>query len=416
MASQPSSSTPAGGGDSGHAAKTSSANWAPETLSVHAGLRDLQFHPVTVPIYQCSTFAFEDVDHGARLFAGEGKGYIYSRMGNPTVEALEAALAALEGGAAGFACGSGMAAISTTFMAMLSRGDHIVLSDAVYGPTLTLLQSVLSRFGVECTAVDSTDIGEVERAIRPNTRMLYIETPGNPTLAITDLAAVGELARARQCAFVVDNTFCSPILQQPFRFGADVVIHSLTKFLNGHGDVVGGAVVVREPAQKTPFRKVLNQLGGVLPPNDSFLVHRGIKTLALRMERHCTNAMKIAAWLEGHPKIAWVRYPGLESHPQYEIGRRQMKGPGGLMAFELKGGLAAGRHVMNSVSLCTLAVSLGGVESLIQHPATMTHASMGADARKHAKISDGLVRLSVGIEDADDLIADLDQALAKAPS
>jgi methionine-gamma-lyase len=249
--------------------------------------------------------------------------------------------------------------------------------------------------------------------MRPNTKVVYVETPGNPTLVITDLEAVSRLAHAHGALVVVDNTFMSPILQQPFRWGVDVVVHSLTKFLNGHADVVGGVIIVKNEEHYAQFRKMLNHLGGVLPPFESFLVHRGIKTLALRMQRHCENASRVAEFLEGRPDVDWVRFPGLRSHPQYEIGLKQMSGPGGMISFELKGGLEAGRKMMNSVKLCGLAVSLGGVETLIQHPASMTHASMGREAREQAHITDGLVRLSVGIENVDDILADLDQALGR---
>jgi methionine-gamma-lyase len=381
------------------------------TLAVHAGVRRNEHLAVVPPIYQTSTFAFESAEQGAAVFAGERRGYIYSRMGNPTVDALERSVAVLEGGYAGLACGSGMAAIHTTLAVLLRAGDHLVCSEAVYGPTCTLIETVLSRFGIESTMVDTSNVAEIEKAMRPNTKVVYVETPGNPTLVICDLQAVCRMAHERGAQVVVDNTFMTPILQQPFRWGADVVVHSLTKFLNGHADVVGGMIVVKDESQYSAFRKTLNQLGGVLPPFESFLVHRGIKTLSLRMQRHCENALKIAAYLEQHPAVDWVRYPGLKSHPQHGIARRQMAGAGGMISFSLNGGLETGRRMMNAVKLCGLAVSLGGVETLIQHPASMTHASMGVDARRRANISDGLVRLSVGIENVDDIIADLDKAL-----
>jgi methionine-gamma-lyase len=262
--------------------------------------------------------------------------------------------------------------------------------------------------------VDSSDPANVAKAWRPNTRVVFIETPGNPTLVVSDIAAIAEVAHAHGAKLVVDNTFMSPILQRPLELGADLVVHSLTKFMNGHADVVGGVIVTRDEETCRSLRTLLNHLGGVLSPMESFLVHRGIRTLALRMERHCLNGMTVAQFLEGHPHVAWVRYPGLESHPQHGVAKRQMSGFGGLISFEVEGGLEAGKAVMNSVELFTLAVSLGGVESLIQHPASMTHASMGAEARCRANITDGLVRVSVGIEAAEDLVADLDQALARA--
>jgi methionine-gamma-lyase len=385
-----------------------------ETAAVHGGVYDAKFHPVTPPIYQTSTFAFESVAHGAGLFAGSGQGYIYSRMGNPTVEALENVVAELEHGHKSLACGSGMAAVHTVFATMLQKGDHLVCADTVYGPTCTLVEKILPRWGVEADIVDTADLEVVKKAIKPNTKVIYLETPGNPTLVISDIAAISKIAHEHGVQVVVDNTFMSPILQKPFALGADVVLHSLTKFLNGHADVVGGIIVVKNEEQYKVFRGMLNHLGGVLPPFESFLVHRGVKTLALRMERHCENATKIAEWIAKHPAVDWVRFPGLTSHPQYELGKKQMAGPGGLISFELKGGLEAGKILMNSLKLWGLAVSLGGVESLVQHPASMTHASMGPEARARAHITDGLVRLSVGIENPDELIADLEQGLKQA--
>lgn len=391
-------------------------DWSPETLAVHAGMDECEFRPAVPPIYQTSTFGFASAEHGAALFAGQGRGYIYTRMGNPTVEAVEKSVAALEGGCAGLACSSGMAAIHTALATLLRQGEHVVCSEAVYGPTCTLIGSIMSEFGIESTMVDTSDLEAVKQALRPNTKVVFVETPCNPTLVIADLEAVSKLAHEHGALVVVDNTFMSPILQQPFRWGTDVVIHSLTKFLNGHADVVGGMIVVKEEALYARMRRALNHYGGVLPPLESFLVHRGIKTLALRMKKHCENAQKIAEALQAHPQVDWVLYPGLKSHPQYALGQKQMSGPGGIISLGLKGGLEAGRRMMNAVELCLLAVSLGGVETLIQHPASMTHASMGAEARRQAHIEDGLVRISVGVENADDIIADLQQALAAAHS
>lgn len=386
--------------------------YSPETQVVHLGVEMGEHMAVTTPIFQTSTFAFQSAEHGAALFAGQGKGYIYSRMGNPTVQALEKAVAGLEGGFGGLACGSGMAAVHTALATLLQQGDHLICSDAVYGPTCTLVETYLKRYGIESSVVDTSDLDAVEAAFRPNTKVVYIETPGNPTLVVSDLEAISRLAHRRNAMVVVDNTFMSPILQQPLRLGADVVVHSLTKFLNGHADVVGGMIVAQTESQYLAFRKVLNHLGGVLPPFESFLVLRGLRTLALRMSRHCQSAARIAEWLEAHPAVEWVRFPGLPSHPQHKLARKQMSGPGAVISFELKGGVEAGRRLMNAVRLCTLAVSLGGVETLIQHPASMTHASMGREARERAHVTDGLVRISVGIENPDDLIADLESALA----
>jgi methionine-gamma-lyase len=384
-----------------------------DSKCVHAGIEDYEHGPVIPPIYQTSTFKFESTQQGAALFKGEKEGYIYTRMSNPTVNAMEKAVAELEGGYRALGTASGMAAISTTLFTLLNAGDHIVFSEAVYGPTATLIVNILSRFGIESTPVDGTDPKNIQKALKPNTKVVYVETPGNPTLAITDLEEAGKIAHGHGALFVVDNTFMSPALQKPFEFGADVVVHSMTKFLNGHADVVAGIIVVKNKDDYKKFRSVLNQLGGVIDPFNAFLVHRGLKTLDIRMKKLSDNAMKIAEFLESHPKVKWVRYPGLKSHPQYEIALKQQKAPGGMISFELEGGFSAGETVMNSVKLCTLAVSLGGVETLIQHPASMTHLSMGQKAREEAGITEGLVRLSVGIENPDDLIDDLRQALDK---
>jgi len=382
-----------------------------ETKCVHSGINEYEFGPVVPPIYQTSTFKFESVQHGASLFAGEQKGYIYTRMLNPTVQAMEDAIAALEGGYKALGCGSGMAAIHTVFASLTQAGDHVVCSTAVYGPTTTLLNTIMKRYGVETTFVDTTKLDGVQKAIKPNTKVVYVETPGNPTLCISDIAEISKIAHQHKAQVVVDNTFMSPALQNPIALGADVVLHSLTKFLNGHADVVGGIVVVKDEETYKHFRKTLNQLGGVIDPFNSFLVHRGLKTLAIRMERHCENAQKIAEWLEKHSLIKSIRYPGLKSHPHYEIGLKQHKGHGGMITIELDGGMEAGKIMMNSVKLFQLAVSLGGVESLIEHPASMTHFSMGKEARLAGGITDGLVRISVGIENVNDLIEDLESSL-----
>jgi len=384
-----------------------------QTKCVHSGIDDYEYGSVVPPIYQTSTFKFKSAQHGASLFAGEEKGYIYTRMLNPTIEAMENAIAELEGGHKALGCGSGMAAVHTIFASLTKSGDHVVCSSAVYGPTTTLLNTIMKKYGVETAFIDSTNLDELKKAIKPNTKVVYVETPGNPTLCISDLEEISKIAHKFNSVVVVDNTFMSPALQNPIALGADIVMHSLTKFLNGHADVVGGIIVVKDEETYQHFRKTLNQLGGVIDPFNAFLVHRGLKTLAIRMERHCENAQQIAEWLEHHPLIKWIKYPGLKSHPHYHIGLKQHKGHGGMITFELEGGIEAGKILMNSMKLCQLAVSLGGVESLIQHPASMTHFSMGKEARLAAGITDGLVRLSVGIESGDDLIADLEQALNK---
>jgi methionine-gamma-lyase len=384
-----------------------------QTKCVHSGIDEYEYGAVVPPIYQTSTFKFKSAEHGASLFAGEEKGYIYTRMANPTIEAMENAIAELEGGYKALGCGSGMAAIHTAFASLLSTGDHVVSSAAVYGPTTTLLNTVMKKFGVETTFVDTSKTEDVLNAIKPNTKVVYVETPGNPTLCISDLEEISKIAHQHNAVVVVDNTFMSPALQNPLKLGVDVVLHSLTKFLNGHADVVGGVLVVKDEETYNNFRKTLNQIGGVIDPFNSFLVHRGLKTLALRMEKHSSNAQIIAEWLEKHPLVKEIRFPGLKSHPNYELGLKQHKDVGGMIKFEVEGGIEAGRILMNSVKLCQLAVSLGGVESLIQHPASMTHFSMGKEARLAGGITDGLVRLSVGIENHNDIIADLKQALDK---
>lgn len=384
-----------------------------DSKCVHAGTSEYEFGPVVPPIYQTSTFKFKSAEHGASLFKGEAEGYIYTRMKNPTIVAMEKAIAELEGGHKALGCASGMAAISTVFIALLQSGDHVVCSISVYGPTMTVLQTVFNKFNIESTFVDTDITEEIERAVKPNTKIIYIETPANPVISITDLDAAANIAHRNNALLVVDNTFMSPALQQPFKFGTDIVLHSMTKFLNGHADVVAGIIVVKDEEMYSKMRKVLNQLGGVIDPFNSFLVHRGLKTLAIRMQRHCENAQHIAEYLEKHPKVKWVRFPGLKSHPNFEVGLKQHYGSGGMISFELKGGFKAGETVMNSVKLCLLAVSLGGVETLIQHPASMTHLTMGEEARKAAGITEGLVRLSVGIENVKDIIDDLEQALVK---
>jgi methionine-gamma-lyase len=392
---------------------------APDTLCVHAGVGENEHRAVVPPIYQTSTFKFDSVEQGASLFAGgadRGEGHIYTRLGNPTVQALERALAELEGGFMGLACASGMAAIHTTFAAFLKAGDHVVCSESVYGPVTSLLNGLFARLGVQTTFVDSSDLAALKAAIRPGTAIVHIETPGNPTLVVTDLAAAAKLAHAVGARLTVDNTFMTPLLQRPLELGADVVMHSLTKFLNGHADVVGGVIVPKTEADWKLLRPTLNLAGGTLAPHDAFLVHRGLKTLALRMARHCASAQTIAEFLEKHPAVDWVRFPGLASDPGYALSQKQTSGPGGVLSFELRGGLEAGRALMEGVELAALAVSLGGVETLIQHPASMTHAGMKPELRRQAGITDGLVRLSVGIEDCSEILADLEQALAKLPA
>lgn len=386
------------------------------TAAAHAGGIDKSTGAVMPPIYQTSTFAFENAAQGAARFAGEADGYIYSRMGNPTTRALEDSVAQLENGYGALATSTGMAAVATVFTTFLGQGLHVASTDSVYGPSRAILEKDLARFGVEASFVDTADPRKLEEAMRPTTRLVYIETPANPTIKLTDIAACAEIAHRHDALLVVDNTFMSPYLQQPFEMGADIVLHSMTKFLNGHSDVVAGIVVARTPELYRRLYKSLIYFGGTMDPHQAYLVLRGIKTLPLRVDRAQQNATRLAAYLEEHEKVAWVRYPGLESHPQYELAQRQMRGPGALISFEVEGGIDAGRQLLDSVRVPVLAVSLGGVESLIQHPASMTHAGVAPAARLAAGITDGLVRLSVGCEDYEDLRDDLEQALAAIPA
>jgi methionine-gamma-lyase len=384
------------------------------TKAVHAGgLGKRIFGEVSVPIFQSSTFAFPNADEGAARFAGESPGFIYTRMGNPTIKALEDSITVLEGGFAGMATASGMAAITTTFLALLQTGPHLVSTNSVYGPTRMVLEKEFSRYGVESTFVDTSRLENIERALKPNTRIVFVETPANPTMAITDIKGAAKLAHSNDALLIVDNTFASPYLQRPFEHGADIVLHSLTKFLNGHSDVVGGIIVAGREQFYKKIRPVLNLFGGSMDPHQAWLVLRGVRTLALRVEKSQENAGKLATFLAGHPKVTWVRYPGLEGHAQHEIARKQMDGFGAMVCIGVKGGFQAGKAVMNNVGLFTLAVSLGGVESLIEHPASMTHASVPRHEREEAGIVDELVRIAVGCEDCADLRDDLDQALNK---
>jgi methionine-gamma-lyase len=382
-----------------------------DTKMVHAGMGKDQYGSAVVPIYQTSTFAFESAQNGADRFAGRAEGYIYTRIGNPTIRALERNVAELEHGADGVATASGMGAVNVIYMALLGKGAHIVSTGSVYGPSRGLIEKHYSRFGVEYSFIDTSDIENVRKAIRPNTKVLYLESPSNPAMLVTDIRAVSELAHQHGCRVVVDNTFASPCLQQPLDLGADVVFHSVTKFINGHADVVGGIIVAKDEALVKELRAMMVITGCNMDPHQAFLVSRGVKTLSLRVERAQENAMKIAAWLEAHPKVAWVRYVGLPSHPQHDLVKRQMSGFGSMISFELKGGFEAGRRLMDNVQLATLAVSLGGVETLIEHPASMTHAGMSEADRLEGGITAGLVRYSVGIENVNDLIADLEHAL-----
>ncbi len=374
------------------------------TDAIHVGQEaDPATGAIIVPIYQTSTFVQEGL--------GKNKGYEYARTLNPTRAALEKNLAALEAAQSGHAYASGMAAIHN-LMLLLKPGDHVLAGHNMYGGTFRLFERVLKDSGLEFSYVNTSRPAEVERDFRPNTRLVFIETPTNPVMEMTDIAAIAHIAHSHNALLAVDNTFMSPYLQQPLRLGADAVVHSTTKYLNGHSDGVGGALLVNDPVMGEQLRFLQNAAGGVMAPFECWLVLRGVKTLALRMERHCKNGMAIAQYLNQHPKVRKVYYPGLPTHPQYDLARRQMKGFGGMLAFET-GSLSNARTVLESVRICSLAESLGGVETLISHPATMTHASVPAEVRESLGITDGLVRISVGVEDVDDLIADLDQALQR---
>ncbi|MFN2371644.1 MAG: PLP-dependent aspartate aminotransferase family protein [Candidatus Krumholzibacteriia bacterium] len=383
----------------------------PMTRIIHAGQHvDPATGAVSTPIYQTSTFAFRDADHGAACFRGE-PGYKYTRLGNPTIEALEENIANLEGGCGGLAAATGMAAVNMVYLTFLGQGTHVAATESLYGPSRMVLETEYPRFGVSSDFVDTADPENLAKVVRKDTKLVYIETPANPTLKLTDIKACAEIAHGVGALLVVDNTFASPYLQNPLELGADIVLHSMTKFINGHTDVVAGMVVAKDKAVLARLRKVHTNFGGTMDPHQAWLVLRGVKSLGLRMDRAQENALKLAAFLEQHPKVDWIRYPGLESHPQFDLGRRQMRGPGAVMSFGVKGGYEAGKTVINNVQVATLAVSLGGIETLIEHPASMTHAGVPLAERLQAGISDDLVRIAVGCEDYADLQEDLARVL-----
>ena len=383
------------------------------TKAVHAGEAPC---PVTgaldTPIYQSTTFAAASADEMAALYGGERPGYMYTRYGNPTVHALEVKVAALEGGEAAQAFGSGMAAISCALLGYLRAGDHVVAARALYGAAYDFLNRTLSALGISTTFVASTHVEDFARACQPNTRVLYFESPSNPTLEIYDIAALAELARSRRVPSVIDNTFASPLLQQPLALGVTVVIHAATKYLCGHGDALGGVVVGPAAYVAQLNREVLRNFGGVLSPFNAWLILRGIRTLHLRMPVQCANAQTIAEFLAPHPRVESVNYPGLPDHPGHELAKRQMKAFGAMISFEVKGGYDSGKKVMDRVELFGRAASLGDTRSLIVHPTSTSHRAVPRPERLAVGISDGLVRLSVGVAAAEDLIAVLDQALA----
>ena len=385
------------------------------TTAIHAGTLKNLYGTLAMPIYQTSTFIFDSAERGGRRIALEEAGYIYTRLGNPTTTVLEDKIAALEEGEAAVATSSGMGAISSTLWTILKAGDHIVTDKTLYGCTFALMCHGLTRFGIDVTFVDTSNLDEVKNAMKENTRVVYLETPANPNLKIVDIEALAKLAHTNPNTLViVDNTFATPYMQKPLTLGADIVVHSVTKYINGHGDVIAGLVITNKAlADQIRFVGLKDMTGAVLGPQDAYYIIRGMKTFEIRMERHCKNARKVVEFLNNHPKIEKVYYPGLETHPGYEIAKKQMKDFGAMISFELKGGFEAGKTLLNSLKLCSLAVSLGDTETLIQHPASMTHSPYTKDEREAAGITDGLVRLSVGLENVEDIIADLEHGLEK---
>ena len=375
------------------------------TTVVHAGITpDPSTGAIIPPLFQTSTYVLEEV--------GKTKGFDYSRVSNPTRQVLENNLAAIEGGQYGISFASGLSAVDAVFR-LLNSGDHVISTDDVYGGVFRLAEQIYKRFGVTFTYVDSSDPAKIEEAITPKTRLIWIETPTNPLLKVTDLKAAGEIAKRRGILYGVDSTFATPYLLRPLEYGADIVVHSTTKYLSGHNQLIGGVCITNSEQLFNEIKFIQKSVGAVSSPFDCWLTLLGVKTLSLRMDRHSENGMAVANYLENHPKISRTSYPGLASHPQHKIAAEQMKQFGGMMSFELKGGIAAGEKLMNSVRLCALAESLGSVDTMVTHPATMTHASVPKEVRMARGLTDGLVRISVGIEDVEDIIADIDQALAK---
>lgn len=387
------------------------------TRAIHAGnKKDTQYGALTTPIYQTSTFVFEDCKQGGNRFAGEESGFIYSRLGNPTSSVLEEKIANLEGGEAAAVTSSGMGAITSALWTICKAGDHIIADGTLYGCTFAYLSHGISRYGVEVTFLDTSDLDALKAALQPNTKVVYLETPANPNLKITDIRAVSDLVHGfnPEIKVVCDNTFATPYLQRPLELGADVVVHSATKYLNGHGDVIAGVVVGKaDYIAEVRLFGIKDMTGSVLGPFESFLILRGLKTMEIRMERHCASAQKVAEFLKDHPAVESISFPGLPEHPGYEVAKKQMLLPGAMISFEVKGGRANGAKLLDSLEMCSLAVSLGDAETLIEHPASMTHSPYSAEELKEVGISEGLVRLSVGLENVEDIIADLKQGLDK---
>lgn len=387
------------------------------TKAIHGGrMKDTQYGALTMPIYQTSTFEFDCCEQGGRRFAGEEKGYIYTRLGNPSISAVENKVALLEGGEACAAASSGMGAVSACLWSIAGAGKHILADETLYGCTFALLNHGMTRYGVEVTFVDTSDLEQVKANLKENTVCVYLETPANPNLKISDIQAVAELAHAYNPAIqvVCDNTFASPYLQRPLELGADVVVHSATKYLNGHGDVIAGFVVGTEAfINEVKMFGLKDMTGATLGPFEAFLIMRGLKTMEIRMERHCANAKRVAEYLVKQEKVERVYYPGLETHPGYEIAKKQMQDFGAMISFEVKGGKEGGMKFVDSLSMIPIAVSLGDAETLVQHPASMTHSVYTEEELKAAGISAGLIRLSVGLENAEDIIADLELGFSK---
>ncbi|MCZ2721447.1 methionine gamma-lyase [Marinomonas sp. 15G1-11] len=385
-----------------------------ETQAIHAGrINDEQFGSLATPLYQTSTFMFDNAQQGADRFAGDAEGYIYSRLGNPTTRQLEMRVAALEQMEDAAATATGMGAVSGALLSNLQCGDHMIASKAIYGCSYALISHMLTRFGIEVSFVDMTEPSNIESCIQENTKLIFLETPVNPNLVVLDLEAIGTVAKKHHLISVVDNTFLTPVLQQPGKYGIDIVVHSATKYLNGHGDVVAGIICGTSEMINKIKMTVLKDIGATMSPHDAWLIIRGIKTLPVRMERHCKNAQAIAEFLEQSPQVAKVYYPGLKSHEGNRFIGTQMQAAGGVIAFELNTDLAGGAEFINRMQLFSIAVSLGDAESLIQHPASMTHSPYTQEERLDAGISDSLIRISVGLENFEDLIADLEQSLTQ---
>lgn len=383
-----------------------------ETQAIHSGrINDEQFGSLATPLYQTSTFIFDSAEQGAERFAGESEGFIYTRLGNPTTRQLEMRVAAMEGMEDGAATATGMAAVSGALLANLSAGDHIISSKAVYGCTFALISHMLTKFGIEVSFVDMSQPENIIPAIKENTKVLFLESPVNPNLEVLDLAEILSITKKHNIISVVDNTFMTPVLQQPAKMGADIIIHSATKYLNGHGDVVAGIICGSSEMINHIKLTALKDIGGTMSPHDAWLILRGLKTLHLRVERHCQNAQLLAEFLESHPNVAQVYYPGLASHSGHKFIGNQMKAAGGVIAFELHTNLKGGAEFINRMNLFSIAVSLGDAESLIQHPASMTHSPYTDEERREAGISDSLIRISAGLENVTDLIEDLKQSL-----